>query len=248
MKLMKTTASTLFFAFALFSCGSQQQETTQETASDPLAGTPTLSQAGDAPWAALFDGTSLDQWRNYRADTISGNWSIDADGNLTLTGKGGGDIITKNQYQNFVLELEWKISEGGNSGIFFNVIEADTLPATYFSGPEFQILDDERHSDAKIHKHQAGDNYDLHASTQRTVKPAGEWNMAKLKVNNGKVEQWLNGVMVVEYELWTKEWEDLVNASKFGQWPTYGRAKKGHIALQDHGDQVWFRNIRIREL
>ncbi len=205
----------------------------------------TASSEGE--WHALFDGTTLAHWRNFKSDGISDKWQI-SDGTLTLVGKKGGDIITKEKYDNFELNLEWKISECGNSGIFFHVIEADSLDKTYHSGPEMQVLDNTCHPDAKIPKHRAGDNYDLHACSEETVKPAGEWNEVKLIVNEGHVEQWLNGVKVVEYQLWSPEWEALYQASKFNKWPMYGRGKNGHIALQDHGDPVWFRNIKIKRL
>ncbi len=200
--------------------------------------------AGEGDWTALM---SLDDWRNFKADTIGSAWMLE-DGVLTLTGKGGGDLITRGEYDNFALEMEWKISEGGNSGLMFHVAEADTLGATYHTGPEYQLLDNERHADAKIEKHRAGDNYDLQKSTVETVKPAGEWNETRLVVNDGMVEHYLNGEKVVEYELWTPEWEEMVANSKFAKFPAYGLAKTGHIALQDHGDEVSFRNIRVKRL
>ncbi len=193
------------------------------------------------------DLTSLDEWRNFKADTIGSAWVLNG-GVLTLTGKGGGDLITREEYDDFAFEMEWKISEGGNSGLMFHVAEADTLGATYHTGPEYQLLDNERHADAKIEKHRAGDNYDLQKSTVETVKPAGEWNTTRLVVNDGQVEHYLNGEKVVEYELWTPEWEEMVANSKFAKFPAYGLAKTGHIALQDHGDEVSFRNIRVKRL
>lgn len=229
-------AGLLSLVFA--ACGDNAQQTdTQDEAREATA----------SEWTVLFDGSDLSQWRNYRADTLSDKWQIQ-EGTLTLADKGGGDIITVDQYEDFELELEWKISEGGNSGLFFHVVEADTLGRVYHSGPEVQILDDDRHPDGKIPMHRAGDNYDLHSVSEETVKPVGEWNQVRLVVNDGKVEHWLNGVKVVEYELGSPDWEERYQKSKFTQWPMYGRAGKGHIALQDHGDPVWFRNIRIKTL
>ncbi|RMG23381.1 MAG: DUF1080 domain-containing protein [Bacteroidetes bacterium] len=236
---MKIFTPLLAFALLLFlGCGQQQQQQEKEDEGN--------EQQADE-WILLFDGSNLDHWRNYLADTLSDKWQIQ-DGTLTLTGKGGGDIITKDEYENFELELEWKISEGGNSGVFFHVLEADSLEKVYFSGPEIQILDNDGHPDGKIPTHRAGDNYDLHSCTKETVKPVGEWNHLRVVVNNGHVEHWLNGEKVVEYDLGSPDWEARYQKSKFTKWPVYGRAGKGHIALQDHGDPVWFRNIRIRVL
>jgi len=218
--------------------GNTASEQSQQVEEEPTS---------ESVWVSLLDGDEITAWRNFKADTISDKWQAEA-GVLSLSGKGGGDIVTKDQYENFELELEWKISEGGNSGIFFYVVEADSLEKVYHSGPEIQILDNGGHKDADIEMHRAGDNYDMHACSEETVKAAGEWNKVRVLVNNKHVEHWLNGVKVVEYELGSPDWEARYQKSKFTQWPAYGRAGKGHIALQDHGDPVWFRNIRIREL
>ncbi|MBC7920543.1 MAG: DUF1080 domain-containing protein [Ferruginibacter sp.] len=201
------------------------------------------------PWKVLFDGKSTDAWRGFKKETFPGSWQVE-DGTLVLAGKGGGDLITKDQYENYELELEWKIAEGGNSGILYNVVEGPQYGAVYHTGPEMQILDNERHPDAKAGKNgnrTAGSNYDL-IPPSKPAKPANEWNKVRLVVNKGHVEHWLNGAKVVDYQLWSPEWEAMVKGSKFASMPDYGKAKKGHIALQDHGDKVWFRNIRIREL
>ncbi|MEM6766250.1 MAG: DUF1080 domain-containing protein [Bacteroidota bacterium] len=201
----------------------------------------------EVAFVSLFNGENMEGWRNYNADTISPNWQAE-EGAMTLVAGGGGDIVTEKKYENFELTMEWKISENGNSGIFFRVIESDSLGAAYFSGPEMQVLDNAGHPDAKIDKHRAGDNYDLHSCETETVHPAGEWNTVRLIVNEGNVQHWLNGTKVVEYTIGSEEWEALYQASKFSDWPEYARNAKGHIALQDHGDQVWFRNIMIKEL
>jgi len=195
-------------------------------------------------WRLLFDGRTTDGWRGYRQQSMPEGWQV-IDGALTRVGR-GGDIITTDQFESFELSLEWKLTEGGNSGIMFHVTEEGEQ--TYHTGPEVQVLDDERHPDGQNPLTSAGSNYALHAPSQKTVKPVGEWNQVVLRVENGHVEHWLNGVKVVEYQLGSPEWEQLVAASKFSEWPGYGRAGRGHIALQDHGDWVAYRNIKIREL
>jgi hypothetical protein len=211
----------------------------------------TLSSAEKkAGWVLLFDGKSMDQWRGFRKEQVPASWRIE-NGAITLAGKGGGDIVTRNQYENYEFSVDWKISEGGNSGIIYNVSEDPQYKATYHTGPEMQVLDNERHPDAKQGKNgnrQAGANYDLIPVSTPAVKPAGQWNTARLVVNKGHVEHWLNGKKVVEYQPGSPEWEALVKGSKFATMPGYGRIKKGHIALQDHGDKVWYKNIKIRPL
>lgn len=201
-------------------------------------------------WTLLFDGENMQHWKGFKKDEVPAAWQIE-DGAIALVGKGGGDIVTRNEYQNFELMLDWKISEGGNSGIFFNVSEDPKFQYTFQTGPEMQIIDDERHPDAKQGKNgnrQAGTNYDLHPLAEPAVKPVGEYNTVRLVVKDGNVEQYLNGKKVVAYTLWSPEWERMVQESKFVSMPDYGRYKSGHIALQDHGDKVWFKNIKIRPL
>lgn len=202
-------------------------------------------------WVLLFDGENPEEhWRGFKKQEVPDAWQAE-DGAIVLTGKDGGDIVTKNEYQNFELMLDWKIAEGGNSGIFFNVSEDPKFDYTFQTGPEMQIIDDERHPDAKQGKdgnRRAGTNYDLHPLSEPAVNPAGEYNTARLVVKDGQVEQYLNGKRVVEYTLWSPEWESRVKESKFAEMPDYGRYKSGRIALQDHGDKVWFKNIKIREL
>lgn len=212
----------------------------------PQAGGASM-QADPAPqagWRSLFDGRTTAGWRGYRMDAMPGGWEV-VDGALTRTG-GGGDIVTTETFANFELELEWKVGPGGNSGIMFRVVEDSD--ATFMSGPEMQVLDDAAHRDGASRLTAAGANYGLHPAPAGVVKPAGEWNAVRLIVDGAHVEHWLNGVKVVEYDLWTPEWEAMVAASKFAQWPGYGLARAGHIALQDHGDWVAYRNIRIRVL
>lgn len=198
----------------------------------------------EAGWRLLFDGKTADRWRGYHMDSMPSGWQA-VDGALARVGQ-GGDIITRDQFANFELTLEWKIAPGGNSGVMYRVTEE--YDESYKSAPEMQVLDDAAHADAQSRLTAAGANYDLYPAPAGVVKPAGEWNLARIVVNGNQVEHWLNGQKVVEYELMSADWEARVKQSKFAQWPNYGRSKQGHIALQDHGDQVAFRNIKIRPL
>lgn len=204
----------------------------------------------------LFDGKSLDAWRGYMLDSLPAEWSVD-NGNILFTpgkksGKSRNSIITKQKFSNFILSLEWKISEGGNSGIFWGVYEAIALNEPFQSGPEVQVLDNKRHSDALVNPnfHQAGALYDLVQPSQEVCRPAEEWNTCEIKVNHktnyGSIK--LNGVLIAEFPVHGEAWETMVANSKFKKWKHFGIHRVGHIGLQDHGDKVWYRNISIKEL
>lgn len=210
-------------------------------------------------WKLLFDGKSTAGLRKFKGDQIGKRWQV-TNGTLMFSGKdandagwqaadGGDIIITDKTYKNFELQLDWKISEGGNSGIIYNVIEDDKYDYVWQTGMEMQILDNARHPDGQIEKHRAGDLYDLIETKFVTASPPGEWNSIRLIVQNGYVQHWQNGYKVVEYQFGTPEWDAMVAGSKFVEMPDFGTAREGgHIALQDHGDAVWFRNIKILEL
>jgi cytochrome c len=206
-------------------------------------------------WKLLFDGQTTNGWRNFKSDKIGSAWKV-KDGALFLDtsakkdGKmiGGGDIVTADEYENYELSLEWKIQACGNSGVIFNVQEGDKYEQVWKTGPEMQVLDNACHPDAKIDKHRAGNLYDLIESKTVTVKPAGEWNQARLISNTGHLEFWLNGNKQVDTEMFTPAWEAMIKGSKFKDMPDFGKFKKGKIALQDHGDMVWYRNIKIKTL
>lgn len=205
-------------------------------------------------WKLLFDGTSTKGWRNFNSDKINPGWKV-ADGVLYLdttkvNGKRlpAGDILTVDEYENYELSIDWKIEACGNSGIIFNVQEGSAYNASYQTGPEIQVLDNTCHPDAKIIKHRAGDLYDLISVSTETVKPAGEWNQAKLIANKGHYIFWLNGVKTVEFDMGTPAWKEMVAGSKFKSMPDFGKFTKGRIDLQDHGDMVAFRNIKIKVL
>lgn len=208
-------------------------------------------------WKLLFDGKSTTGWRNYNKTTIGTGWIVE-NGALTLDAKknpdghwqaqDGGDIVTNEEFENYELELEWKIAPCGNSGIIYNVVEDPKYNYVWETGPEMQVLDNVCHPDARYTTHKAGDLYDLIESSFVTVKPSGEWNKARIIQQNGKVEHWLNGVKVVEFDINSNQYQALIAKSKFKDMPAFGKATKGRIALQDHGDRVSYRNIRIKNL
>lgn len=203
-----------------------------------------------AGWKLLFDGTSTKGWKAFNGKSDGSAWKV-ADGALYLdasTKEGRGDLITAGEYGNYEFVYEWKIAPNGNSGLLFNVVEDPKYSAVYVTGPEMQVLDNNGHPDAKIHKHRAGDLYDLIPCSEETVKPVGEWNEARIISNKNNYEFWLNGKKVVTFTMHDAAWDEMVANSKFKTMPDFGKATKGHFALQDHGDQVWFRNLKIKEL
>ncbi len=199
-------------------------------------------------WELLFDGQTMDQWRCYKMDKVQG-WIIEDDAMKALglpDGK-GGDVISRETYRDFELYLEWKVGQESNSGIFFHVVEGDDYDAVYMTGPEYQLLDDVGFPTSKP-VHNSGANYDMHAPVFGQVKTLDEWNTARIVVKGAHVEHWLNDRKVVEYEMWTPEWYEIKNNSKWQDAEGYGKYKEGHIALQDHGGTTMFRNIKIRRL
>jgi Domain of Unknown Function (DUF1080) len=198
-------------------------------------------------WKLLFDGRTLDGWRGWKQQGPPDGWKV-VDDAITRVAK-AGDLITVDQYASFDFTFEWRIAKNGNSGVFFHVAEAPNLPNTFTTGPEYQLLDNDGHPDAKNGPDRlAGGNYALHPPVNAAPKPVGEWNGSRILVNGPSVEHWLNGVKVVEYELWSADWKDRVQKSKFKAMPRYGLEKTGHIALQDHGDVVAFRALKIKVL
>lgn len=196
-------------------------------------------------WQLLFDGKDLSQWRNFKQEGLSDKWVIE-DGAIKLSGKGGGDILTKAQYQDFDLKLDWKIAEGGNSGIF--ILADETGSQIYSHAPEIQILDNERHPDNKLASHLSGSLYDMIASPAASHKIAGEWNTVRIRLQNNQLTIWQNDVQAVQVEIHSPQWQQLVAASKFANWQGFAAKSTGHIGLQDHGDVVWFKNLKIKEL
>ncbi|MBP6871602.1 MAG: DUF1080 domain-containing protein [Bacteroidales bacterium] len=208
-------------------------------------------------WALLFDGKSANGWRGYNKTAFpEKGWAVE-EGTLHVIGSsrgeagGGGDLLFDKKFRNFELSLEWKVSEGGNSGIFYLAQEIPGEPV-WKSAPEMQILDNEKHPDAKLGvdgNRAAGSLYDLIPGDFKAVKPAGQWNQVRIMVYKGTVVHYVNGKAVLEYHLWTEDWKNMVLNSKFKDYEWFlNTAEEGYIVLQDHGDDVWFRNIKIREL
>ena len=206
-------------------------------------------------WQVLFDGKSTKGWHSYGKKEAGQAWEVE-NGTLFLNAeakndgvKSGGDLLTNEVYEDFHLKLEWKVAPKGNSGILFYVQDdIDVYSQTWHSGPEMQLLDNEGHPDAEIFKHRAGDLYDLIPSVKEAQKKAGEWNEVEIISKEGKLDFFLNGVNVVSTTMWNDNWSRLIRESKFKDMPQFGTFKKGHIVLQDHGDPVWFKNIKIKRL
>jgi hypothetical protein len=207
-------------------------------------------------WILLFNGKDFSGWRQCNGTAMPKNWVIEDNAMKVFTGEGkkpgqgsGGDIIyAGKKFRNFELSIDWKTEKMGNSGIFYYIREVPGK-AIYYAAPEVQILDNADATDNKIPSHLAGSLYDMIAADPKTVHPAGQWNNIVVRINNGKATHTQNGTKVLEYTLWTPQWDTLVARSKFKTFPgfTEGIAKEGYIGLQDHGYAIWFRNIKIRE-
>ncbi|MDQ2718360.1 MAG: DUF1080 domain-containing protein [Bacteroidota bacterium] len=221
----------------------------------------TLSQSEkDDGWKILFDGKTTNGWHTYGKQTVGKAWVVkdgtlylDADNKKNLSAGEGGDLVTNEEYGNFDLKLDWKIGPKGNSGIIFYIHDdAAKFSDTYNTGMECQILDNGTptrlgHTDAKLYSHRAGDLYDLLASKEAN-KPQGEWNQVEIKSLNGQLDFYMNGVHTLSTKLWNDNWKQMIAISKFKSMAGFGTYKKGKISLQDHGEDVWFKNIKIKRL
>lgn len=248
-KLLITAAA----ALVLLSCDSTKKMTSTNNNEG-------YSAANEEGFVSLFDGKTTKGWHTYGKATPAGKaWKV-KDGTLYLDAASkkdwqtaeGGDIVTDEEFDNFHLKYEWKISPKGNSGVVFFIKEEAQYPYMWHTGPEMQMLDNgtattEGHPDGKITSHRSGDLYDLVVAKEAT-KPLGEWNLAEIIANNGKLDFYMNGQHTLSTTMWDDQWRALVAKSKFKDMPAFGKFKKGRIGLQDHGNDVWFRNIRIKKL
>ena len=246
---MKISISILLALTLLIACkGKENASSDTEAAKNKSV---TDNQDDDA-WISLFDGTSFDNWRGYLMDTMAPGWTIE-EGTMAYTpgANSRNNIITKKQYTDFVLSLDWKIAEGGNSGIMWGVYEDPALPEPYQSGPEIQVLDNKGHPDGKPGSlHEAGSLFGMISPSADVSKPAGEWNhfLITIDYKNNRATVQLNGTEIENFPLQGEKWDEMLASSKFKDWPEFGKHQTGYIALQDHGSKVCFKNIKIKEL
>lgn len=236
-RLAPSLVSTVCFCIAFASA------TNYALATDANLATASSSNE-DAEFINLLDNNAKKHWRGYKDESWPKSWKLE-DGVLQRVGD-GGDIMTVDQYSDFELRLEWKISPGGNSGIIYRVSTGDKAP--YVTGIECQVLDDDKHQDGKNVLTSAASLYGLYARSEQATKPVGEWNDARVVVRGNHVEHWLNGKKLVDCEIGSDDWNERLAKSKFADWPKFAKNRRGHIALQDHFDPVWYRNIRIKRL
>ncbi|MGI9015308.1 MAG: 3-keto-disaccharide hydrolase [Phycisphaerales bacterium] len=233
-------------------CGCQALPATAQSTTQPAEAATPVNQLSPAEraagWQLLFDGTSTEHWRGYKREAFpEQGWTIEDDAIKVIEAGGGGDIMTVKQFENFEFSLEYRVAPAANSGIIYRVQE--TEDTTWQTGPEFQVLDDQGHAMAPTHIHSAGAMYDLVAPPEdKVVLPTGEWNTVRIIINNGHLRHWLNEKKIVDIDLNGDAFKALVAASKFRTYSNFGTNTSGHIALQDHGNNVWYRNIKIRDL
>ena len=252
MSVMKKCIALLsIFLLVAAGCKEKGKESPSETPDKAMA-----ESQMENDWIVLFDGSSFEGWKGYNQDEVPDAWKLE-DGAMVFyppAEKPEGanyNLVTTDTYGDFVLSLEWRIGEGGNSGVFWGVAELEKFGQPYQSGPEIQVLDNEKHPDARNGTtHQAGALYDMVAPSEDVTRPVGEWNTMELTIDyagaSGKVV--LNGTEIVSFPLGDQAWDAMVADSKFAGWEGFGAYPNGKIGLQDHGDPVAYRNIKIKPL
>ena len=203
-------------------------------------------------WKLLFNGTTLDGWRDFNGDKLTGPWIVE-NGTMKAEGHGSdesGYIVTTERFDNFILEWDWKISKAGNSGVLYHVLEGKRFNVPYITGPEYQLIDNENFPSKLGELHTCGADYEMYTPDQTKLKinSAGQWNTSRIVFDNGHVEYWMNNEKIVEFEAWTPDWFNRKNSGKWGSTPEYGLSDIGAICFQDHGYPIWFRNIKIKSL
>lgn len=249
--MIKKSIVIISSSLLLLACDSENNSVSKQNAMSaaPL-NTLTDSEIANG-WELLFNGEDISEnWRGYKMDTVPTKWEVE-DGAIFFNPNNygtGGDIISREQYSEFEFALEWKVAPASNSGIFYHAVESDEYEFPYETAPEMQVLDNDRHGDGKIESHRSGDLYDLLKSSVENVRPVGEWNSVRIVVRGNTVQHWQNGEKVIETTMWDDNWDALIADSKFATWPGFGKSNVGHFALQDHGDPVWYRNLKVRKL
>ncbi|HEY5825095.1 MAG TPA: DUF1080 domain-containing protein [Cyclobacteriaceae bacterium] len=250
---MKKLIGLAVVAVVLASCGTKKAETTADSTAvaTPAATENTLTDAQKAEgWKSLFDGQTMNGWVTFKGKE-NNSWEV-VDGTLhckspeDTTADKRADIRTTEEFENFEFTFDWKIAPKHNSGVMFRVTEEYEVP--YGSGPEYQVIDDAGYPDALKPVQLSAANYDMHTADNKTMNPAGQWNTGKIVVNGNHAEHWLNGSKVLEYEFESEAWKKTVAGSKWKEFPGYGKAKKGYLDLQDHGGEVWFKNLFVKAL
>jgi hypothetical protein len=242
----------LFALIFMISCSGNQKK------ADTVSEEPTETEAEDDGWVSIFDGKTLNGWKRYNKEDIGPLWQVQ-DGMIFFNGSGlgegsgedGGTLITIKQYGNFEFSVDWKIAEGGNSGLLYHVVESPEYSHAYNTGPEYQLIDDNNYHETIKGLNAVAANYDMYAaSPDKKLNPPGDWNTSKIVYNNGHVEHWLNGDKVLEFEEGSDDWKARYEKSKWasGDYPGWCKYKVGSLGLQDHGANLWFRNIKAKEL
>lgn len=254
--MKKYNLLTIVALILFISCNTATKKSEQAVVKSDVVAENTLSaQEKSEGWQLLFDGKTTNGWKNFNEDHISG-WIVE-DGCIIGQGLGGdigGDIVSEQEYDNFILKWDWKLGPNGNSGVIYHVVEDVKYAAPYETGPEYQLIEDDdfRNPDGSQYPleewQKTAADYAMYLPNEKKKVNIRDWNSSMIKFTEANAEYWLNGEKVLEFEPWSDDWNKRRNSGKWDQYPDYGKAKKGKISLQDHGSKIWFKNIKIKEL